>query len=43
MLTNLKRTCSIFAVSETVVCGIVKAEDFKELIDTNADFKNKLL
>ena len=41
MLTNLRRTCSIFAVDKTV-CGVITQENFMELVNTNANFKNKL-
>ncbi len=40
-MTNLRRTCSVYAVCKTV-CGIITREEYDELINTNADFKNKL-
>jgi CRP-like cAMP-binding protein len=42
LATNLKRTSTVFAVSN-VICGRINRQDFKELMQSNGVFKNRIM
>ena len=41
-MTNYKRTCSVYAINNTV-CGIIKREDLLDLTKNNVELKNRIM
>ena len=41
-MTNLRRTCNVFAISK-VICGKIHKDEFKLILQNNTDFKNRIM
>jgi hypothetical protein len=41
LMTNLKRTCSVFAINNVIV-GMVSKKDFKQLTESSTDLRNRV-
>eukprot|EP00347_Sterkiella_histriomuscorum_P016745 403352016 len=42
IITNLKKTCSVYSVNN-LICGLIKKKDLLELVSTNTDFKSRMM
>ncbi|CDW86569.1 voltage-gated ion channel superfamily [Stylonychia lemnae] len=42
IITNLKKTCSVYSVNN-LICGLIPKKDLLDLILANADFKSRLM